>query len=72
MSATIRNFRGVVGTYQPGLLLVAIVLVLGWIVQWLVGAAPHSERDMLSAINRVYNLNAQPMMVVPARTPPTR
>ncbi len=72
MTPRVRRFLDFGQEYKPGLILVAVVLLLGFAFSRLIDSAPRSEADLNAAINRVYNLAAQPVVCLPAKAPPTR
>ncbi|HIJ63551.1 MAG TPA: hypothetical protein HPQ04_12730 [Rhodospirillaceae bacterium] len=72
MSTAIRQIHSLAVEFQPGLLLVTAVVVLGWLCGWLLAGTTDPEKETAAAFARVYSLDAQPMICRPAKTPPTR
>ena len=68
MNKLSHRLRDLAEEYKAGLLLVAAILALGL----LTGAPSPSKTDLAGAINRVYNMNAQPIACKAVTTPPTR
>jgi len=68
MSDVKRRFFGLAEEHKASLVLVAVVLALGSLMQ----SPPHSEAEAKTALHRVYSMEAQPVVCLPERTGPTR
>lgn len=72
MARVARLFFGSTNEYRAGLILAGVVLLIGVACQLLLDTAPNSRNDAIRELDRVYSLNAQPIICIPAKSPPSR